>query len=198
MHAFLWVVVAGVFVWSLFDCNDRFTWFLEVFPVLLGTGILLAVYKTFQLTRLVAWMLCLHAIVLIVGGHYTYAEVPLFNWIRDIFHLKRNYYDRLGHFMQGFVPALIAREILIRKNVLKPSKWLGFIVLSLCLAFSATYELFEAIVAIAIGVQSDAFLGTQGDPWDTQWDMAFALIGATAALAFFSRWHDRELKRMAQ
>jgi len=193
-HLFLWSVVGVVFVWSFFGCYDRFTWFMEVFPVIIGTVILLTVYSRWQFSRLVCWFLAIHAIVLIVGGHYTYAEVPLFNWLRDYFHLGRNYYDRVGHFLQGFVPALIAREVLLRKGVLKRDGWLTFNVISICLAISAAYELLEWQAAVWTGTKADSFLGTQGDVWDTQWDMATALIGASVAMIFFSGWHDRQLK----
>jgi putative membrane protein len=138
----------------------------------------------------------LHACILFVGGHYTYAEVPLFNWIRDHYHLARNDYDRVGHFAQGFVPALVAREVLLRQKIVLRRGWLFFIVLSICLAVSAAYELLEWRVAVATGSAADAFLGTQGDPWDTQEDMATAAIGALTALLFFSRWHDRLIRNM--
>jgi putative membrane protein len=197
LHLSLWGIVGIVLVWSFFGCHDRFTWFLEVSPVIFGTVLLLKAYPYWRFTRLVCWLMALHAIVLMVGGHYTYAEVPLFNWLRDSFHLDRNYYDRVGHFMQGFVPALIAREILIRRRVLKPGPWLFFIVVCICLAISAAYELLEAAAALMTGTRADAFLGTQGDPWDTQWDMLLALIGAVTGLALFSKFHDREMGRIS-
>lgn len=135
----------------------------------------------------------MHAIILVVGGHYTYAEVPLFNWLRDVFDLSRNYYDRLGHFVQGFVPAMIAREILLRKKVLKKNAWLFFIVCCICLSISACYELVEWWVAIAADIAAEAFLGTQGDVWDTQWDMLAALIGAICAQIFLKSYHNQQL-----
>ena len=196
LHIFLWSVVGLIFIGSYIGCADRFTWFLEVVPVILGTTVLLAFYDSFRFSRLVCWFLCAHAIVLMIGGHYTYAEVPLFNWLRDACHLSRNYYDRLGHFFQGFVPALIAREVLIRRNVLKRSSWLNFLVVSICLAISAAYELFEWQAAVWSGTKADAFLGTQGDPWDTQEDMAMAGVGAICALVLLSRWHDRQIARI--
>src|SRR5581483_2822155 len=150
----------------------------------------------FQFTTFVYVLIFLHACILFVGGHYTYAEVPLFNWIRDHFHLVRNDYDRLGHFAQGFVPALIAREVLLRRRIVFRRGWLFYIVLSICLAISAAYELLEWRVAVATGSAADAFLGTQGDPWDTQEDMATAIVGAVTALLLFSHWHDRFIDRM--
>ncbi len=196
LHVGLWLSLTVFFIWSAVGCHDLFTWFLEVFPFILGTIILLSVYSKFRFTRLVCWLLWLHAIVLMIGGHYTYAEVPLFNWIRDHFHLARNHYDRVGHFMQGFVPAMIAREILLRLGVLKRGGWLFFIVVSICLAFSASYELFEWLTAVSSGAKSDAFLGTQGDPWDTQTDMALALVGSILAQLSLSKSHDAALEKI--
>lgn len=196
LHLFLWIMTSIVLLWSYVGCRDRLTWFMEVFPVLLGTAILYAYYGQFRFTRLVCWLLFIHAIVLMVGGHYNYAEVPLFNWLRDLYQLKRNYYDRVGHFLQGFVPALIAREVLLRQEVVKRGFWLNFIVISICLAFSAFYELIEWQAAVWNGQAAEAFLGTQGDTWDTQWDMALALTGSALSLAVMSRWHDRQLKAL--
>ncbi len=196
LHIILWAIVAVVFGWSYVGCHDVLTWVMEVLPVVIGTVILLAVYDRWRFTRLVAWLLAIHAIVLMVGGHYTYAEVPLFSWIRDRFQMDRNYYDRVGHFLQGFVPAMIAREVLLRKGVLKHGGWLNFIVVCICLAISACYEFIEWQAAVWTGAKADAFLGTQGDPWDTQWDMALALIGATTALLTFSSIHDKQLERI--
>src|SRR6185437_14505629 len=190
---FLAAMVGLVFVGSFIGCYDRLTWALEVFPVVIGAGILLYFYGSFRFTPLVSWWMALHAVVLMVGGHYTYARVPFFDWIRDYFHLLRNDYDRLGHVMQGLVPALIAREVLLRNKVVQNKRWLFFIVVCICLAISAAYELFEWRVAVATGARADDFLGSQGDPWDTQWDMASALIGAVASLLIFRRWHDRQL-----
>ena len=185
-----------VFTWSLIRPHDYFTWFLEVLPAILAFGILAVSYRRFQFTTLVYALIALHAAVLMIGGHYTYAEMPLFNWIRDAFHLSRNHYDRLGHFMQGFVPAIVTREFLLRTTPLKRSKTLVFLVLCVCLAFSALYELFEWRSAVAFGSSADAFLGTQGDPWDTQWDMTFCLFGASVALLSLSRLHDRFLRAL--
>jgi putative membrane protein len=162
---------------------------------MIAMGMLAVTYRRFRFTPLVYTFICAHITVLCVGGHYTYAHVPLFNWTRDHFHQTRNNYDRIGHFMQGFVPTLVAREILVRRHVVRGRRWLAYIVLSICLAVSAAYELFEWRVAVATGAASDAFLGTQGDPWDTQEDMATCLVGATSALLLLSRWHDRQMER---
>jgi putative membrane protein len=189
---------AIVLAWSAIHPHDYFTWALEVFPAILALAALAITYRRFQFTTFVYSLILLHACILFVGGHYTYAEVPLFNWIRDHFHLARNHYDRLGHFAQGFVPALVAREVLLRRKIVLQRGWLFFIVLSICLAISAAYELLEWRVAVASGSAADAFLGTQGDPWDTQEDMAAAVIGALTALLLFSRRHDRLIAGMAE
>lgn len=195
----LYILLAGfwaVLAWSVIHPHDYFTWALEIFPALLALAALAVTYRRFQFTTFVYFLIMVHAWILFVGGHYTYAEVPLFNWIRDHFHLARNDYDRVGHFAQGFVPALVAREVLLRQKIVLRRRWLFYIVLSICLAVSAAYELLEWRVAVASGSAADAFLGTQGDPWDTQEDMATALVGATIALLFFSHWHDRLMARM--
>jgi putative membrane protein len=189
-------IVTAVFVWSAISPHDRFTWLLEVFPVLLGVPVLVYLYPRFRFTPLVTTLIALHAVILMVGGKYTYAEVPFGFWMARAFHFTRNHYDRIGHFAQGFVPALIAREVLIRRSPLRGSGWLPFFVVCFCLALSALYELIEFWTAIATGAASDAFLGTQGDPWDTQWDMTLALIGAIVGLTVLSSWHDRQLRRM--
>ena len=186
----------AVLAWSGIHPHDYFTWFLEVLPAILGVGILAATYRRFQFTGLVYFLVFLHAIVLMIGGHYTYAEVPFGNWIRDYFALSRNHYDRLGHFAQGFVPAMIAREVLLRLNVLKRGGWLFGLVVSVCLAISALYELFEWTVSALTGSAGDAFLGTQGDVFDTQKDMAMALVGSITALLLLSKAHDRQLRRL--
>ncbi|HEY9016413.1 MAG TPA: DUF2238 domain-containing protein [Gemmatimonadales bacterium] len=191
----LLLVLTGL-VWSGIAPHDRFTWLLEVFPVLLGVPLLVYSYPRFRLTPLLYSLLALHAWILMVGGKYTYAQVPLGFWVQDAFGFARNHYDRLGHFAQGFVPALLAREILIRRSPLGGSRWLPFLVVCVCLAFSAFYELIEFWTALATGEAAEAFLGTQGDPWDTQWDMMLALIGAVTALALLSRWHDRQLRKL--
>ena len=172
---------------------DPGTWVLEVFPILLGAPILIATHRRFPLTSLVYRLLLLHAFILMLGGHYTYARVPLGFWVSDLLHLSRNHYDRLGHFAQGFVPALLTREVLLRLSPLRRGKWLFFLVVCVCLAMSAFYEFIEWWAALIGGSSADAFLGTQGDPWDTQWDMLFALVGAISALLLLSRAHDRAL-----
>ena len=187
-----------VLIWSAIRPHDYFTWFLEVLPALIAVPLLLMLYPRLRFTNLLYFLILLHAAVLMVGGHYTYAEVPPFNWIRDHFHLARNDYDRLGHFMQGFVPAILAREVLIRKSPLKGSRWLPFLVWCVCMAVSACYELFEWGVAEATGAASNDFLGTQGDPWDTQWDMFTCLIGASVSLLCLSRFHDRQIAAQAE
>jgi putative membrane protein len=186
----------AVFVWSLVHPHDYFTWILEVFPAIIGIVLIVAVRRRFPLTPLVLTLLTIHAIILMVGGHYTYAAVPLGNWMRNAFHFTRNHYDRIGHFAQGFVPAMVAREILIRRNVVRTRGWLYFIVVAICLAISAAYELLEWRVSVASGSAGDAFLGTQGDVWDTQEDMATALVGALMAPLLLYRLHDRQLARL--
>ena len=176
--------------------HDYFTWLLEVAPILIGVPVLVATYRRFPLTPLAYRLLLVHALILMVGGHYTYAEVPLGFWVRDALGLARNHYDRLGHFAQGFVPALLAREILLRRSPLRPGKWLFFLVTCVCLAVSACYEFVEWWTAVLTGDSATAFLGTQGDPWDTQWDMFLALIGAVTAQVTLARVHDRQLERL--
>lgn len=185
------IIVAGVFVWSGIRPHDYFTWFLEVLPAVLALGILAATFHRFEFTDLVYFLVMLHAIVLMIGGHYTYAEVPLFNWIRDHFVLTRNYYDRVGHFFQGFVPAIVTREVLLRATPLKKGKMVAFLTVCVCMAFSALYELFEWRVAVSTGSAADAFLGGQGDVWDTQEDMAMCLVGSILSLLTLSRLHNR-------
>jgi putative membrane protein len=176
--------------------HDRFTWVLEVFPILIGVPILVWVYPRFRFTRLVYTLLWLHAVILMVGGHYTYAQVPLGFWMEQAFGFTRNHYDRIGHFAQGFIPALLAREVFIRASPLGRSRWLPFVVVCFCLAFSALYELIEFWTALASGAAATDFLGTQGDPWDTQWDMQLALVGAIVSLLTLSRLHDRQLAEL--
>lgn len=181
-------------IWSGIYPKDQFTWIMEVFPAIIGFIILAATYKRFRFTGLVYTFILIHCWILFIGGHYTYAEMPLFNWIRDVFHQSRNNYDKVGHFFQGFVPALIARELLIRQDVVKKRGWLAVIVVSICAAISVFYEFLEWGVAVATGEAADAFLGTQGYIWDTQSDMLYAVIGATAAVIFFSKIHDKAIK----
>ena len=175
---------------------DRMIWVLEVFPILLGLPILFFTYKQFPFTKLIYVFLLIHFVILSVGAIYTYAEVPLGYWMQDWFGFSRNNYDKIGHFAQGFVPALLAREILLRTSPLKQGKWLNFIIVSICLAISALYELIEWWVSAVQGASAEDFLGTQGDPWDAQSDMLFAIIGATVALIVFSKYHNRLLKKI--
>ena len=175
---------------------DRVTWLLEVFPIFIGVPILIATRRRFPLTPLLYVLIFIHALILMLGGHYTYARVPLGFWIQDLFDLSRNHYDRIGHFAQGFVPAILAREILLRKTPLRPGGWLFFLVASVCLAFSACYEFFEWWSAVIGGSAADDFLGSQGDVWDSQWDMFLALIGALTAQLLLGRIHDRQMARV--
>jgi len=174
--------------------KDRFTWVLEVFPAWIVLALLIATRKSFPLTSMLYVFILLHCFILFAGGRYTYAEVPLGDWVRDAFHQTRNNYDKLGHFFQGFTPALAAREILIRKRIVNGQGWLFFLVCSICLAFSALYELLEWGVAVTTGSGADAFLGTQGDPWDTQTDMLMALVGCLAAQVLLRKWQGRLIK----
>jgi putative membrane protein len=190
--------VAGVFLWSGWAPKDRMTWVLEVFPVIVAVPLLIATRRRFPLTMLAYALIAVHAIILMIGGRYTYAEVPLFNWIRDAFHLARNHYDRLGHFAQGFVPAIVAREVLLRRTPLRRGGWLFFLVTCVCLAISAVYELIEWSAAASSGSAADAFLGTQGDPWDTQKDMLLAGFGAIVSQLTLARAHDRQIDALAR
>ena len=194
----LLAAVLSILIWSGVAPFDRFTWWLEVSPALLGLAILIPTHRRFPLTRLLYILIALHMVLLCIGGKYTYALVPLGEWVRDAFHLARNHYDRLGHFAQGFVPAIIAREILLRRKVLAAHRWLPFLIVCICMTISAGYELLEWQVAIYAGELSDSFLGTQGDVWDTQEDMGVALVGACAALALLSRRHDRQLAALVR
>jgi putative membrane protein len=196
MRRTLLLLFAIIFAWSMIRPHDWFTWALEVFPAVIGLALLLATHKRFPLTPLLLVLLFLHAVILVIGGHYTYALVPLGFWMQDTFRFTRNHYDRIGHFAQGFVPAILAREILIRRNVVRGRSWLFFIVLAICLAVSAAYELLEWTVATLSGSASDSFLGTQGDVWDTQKDMGLAAIGAILAQLLLARTHDRQLDRV--
>jgi putative membrane protein len=192
----LWLLICVLLaiIWSWVGAFDRGTWWLESFPALIAIAILAATYRKFRFTNLAYLLIAVHACILLVGGHYTYAKVPLFDWVRDHFRLERNDYDKLGHFAQGFVPAIVAREILIRRRVISGPWWRVFVVMCICVAISASYELLEWGVALLEGSGADAFLGTQGDPWDTQSDMLCALIGAAAAQISLARVHDRQLE----
>ena len=173
--------------------NDRATWMLEVAPAVIAAPVLIATARRLPLTPLAYRLIFVHALILMVGGHYTYAKVPAGFWVQDALDLARNPYDRLGHLAQGFVPAIVVREILVRRSPLQPGKWLTFLVLCVCLAISAAYELVECGVAVIGGESADAFLGTQGDQWDTQWDMLMALVGAALSLLLLSGIHDRQI-----
>jgi len=186
--------VGVVFVWSLVRPHDYMTWLLEVFPALIGGAILIVTYRRFRFTNLVYTLIAIHAIILMIGGHYTYAEVPPFNWLRDAGVFARNDYDKVGHLAQGLVPALITRELLLRTSPLRRGKWLTTLCIAVPGAISAAYEIFEWWVSVATGSAGDAFLGTQGYVWDTQSDMLMCFIGAAAALLFLSRWHDAQLE----
>ncbi len=189
-------IVLCVLSWSAINPKTYFIWFLEVLPVLIAIPLLFIFYHKFKFSNIVYFLIFLHAIVLIIGGHFTYEDVPLFNWLKDSFNLSRNYYDKVGHFMQGFVPAMIIREILLRKTSIKRDWIFTFLITFSCLGISALYEIFEWLVAIISGASADAFLGMQGDMWDTQTDMACALIGAIVAQTVFAKWHDRQIKNM--
>jgi putative membrane protein len=193
-----WIITFfAVLLWSGIEPKDYPTWVLEVAPAVIGFIVLAMTRASFPLTPLLYALILLHSIVLMVGGHYTYAEVPLFDTIKPWFGFERNNYDKLGHFLQGFVPAIIGREILIRNAVVASAAWRNFFIVCFCLAFSAFYELIEWAVAVISGTGAEAFLGTQGYAWDTQSDMGFALLGSILALVLLGRLHDRQLQRMA-
>jgi putative membrane protein len=193
-----WLLIfAAVFAWSAINPADTFTWFLEVLPAILGLLVLALTRRTFPLTALAYVLVLIHCIILMVGGHYTYAEVPLFDRLAEMFDWQRNHYDKVGHFVQGFVPAILAREILLRKAVVNGKAWLNLYVVCFCLAFSAFYELIEWWVAVLSGESAEAFLGTQGYVWDTQSDMAWALTGAVLSLLLLSRYHDRQITSLS-
>lgn len=189
----LLALVGAVLLWSAIAPNDRLTWLMEVVWVLAAIPLLVATRRRFPLTRLLYWLLAIHAVILIYGGQYTYAETPLGDWARDAFGLARNHYDRLGHFAQGFVPAILARELLLRLTPLRPGGWLFYLVCAACLSFSAFFEFIEWWAALIMGGDADAYLATQGDVWDTQWDMFLALCGAILAQLVLARLHDRQL-----
>jgi len=193
----IWIVVfLSVLIWSAIEPSDRLTWWMEVIPALIGFVILIKTRQRFPLTELVYFLILIHAIILMVGGHYTYAEVPLGDWLRDLVGGERNNYDKLGHLAQGFVPVMIAREIMIRNKVVAVKGWLIFLLLSIVLAFSAFYELIEWWAALVSSEAAESFLGTQGYVWDTQSDMLWALCGAIAALLSLSKLHDRQISAL--
>jgi putative membrane protein len=194
---FLAIAISALLIASAINPQaDRLTWLLETAPVFIGLSLAILSYRRFTLTILLYRLLAIHAVILIVGGYYTYAEVPLFNWLRDSLELSRNHYDRIGHFAQGFVPAILAREILLRRSPLEPGKWLFFLVTCVCLGVSAFYEMIEWWAALINERAAAAFLGTQGDVWDTQWDMFLALTGALSSQLLLAHSHDSQLSRM--
>ena len=195
----IWVAVfISVLAWSAFEPADRLTWWMEVIPALLGFAILWATRKRFPLTELVYFLILIHAVILMVGGHYTYAEVPAGDWLRDLMGGERNNYDKLGHLAQGFIPVMIAREILVRNQVLAVKGWLAFLLLCVVLALSAFYELIEWWAALLSKEAAEAFLGTQGYVWDTQSDMLWALSGGILALLALSRLHNRQIEQLSK
>lgn len=193
VHLMLLISIIIILIISGINPYDRFTWFLEVFPAIIGITALVLTYNKFMFTNLVYILVWFHAVILIVGGHYTYAEMPLFNWIKDTFELSRNYYDRLGHFAQGFIPAIVIREILMKNKIVKNNAWVNFITISICLAISASYEIVEFAVARITGESATAFLGTQRDVWDTQWDMVLALLGSIFSVLTLGKYHGNLL-----
>ncbi len=194
VNKYLWIAVFTIaLIWSGIAPKDYYTWFLEVIPAIIGVVVLAMTYHSFKLTRLVYILILAHCIILMIGGHYTYAEVPLFDYLKELTGTSRNNYDKLGHFAQGFVPAMILREIIIRKKIILSRAWRNFFIICFCLAFSAFYELIEWWVALLSGENAEAFLGTQGYVWDTQSDMSLALIGSIASLLLLGKLHDREL-----
>lgn len=200
MNIKIWLWLAmffSVLIWSAINPADRATWWLEVVPALLGFGLLVYTRKPFPLTPLCYWLILIHSIILMVGGHYTYAEVPIGDWLSELAGGGRNNYDKLGHLAQGFVPAIIAREILIRRQVVHGRGWLNYLVISIVLAFSAFYELLEWWAALLSEAAAESFLGTQGYVWDTQSDMFYALIGVVSALLLLSRVHNRQIKALS-
>lgn len=191
-------IVLLVFVWSGIGPYDRLTWLLEVAPGLIGLAVLAATFRSFPLTRLTYLLIAIHIVILCVGGKYTYAKVPAFDWVAEVLGRARNDYDKVGHFWQGFGPAIVAREVILRTSPLRPGKWLFFLVLCFALAVSAVYELIEWWVALLTGEAAESFLGTQGDVWDTQKDMFTCGIGATLALLGLAKVHDRQLAELAR
>lgn len=190
------IVFFGTFLWSIINPKEVFTCFLEIIPAIIGVLVLAFTFNKFRFTNFTYFLILIHCIILFIGGHYTYAEVPFFDYIKDAFHQSRNNYDKVGHFAQGLVPAMIIRELFIRKNVISNKSFFNFIIVSICLAISAAYEWIEWFVSIASGDEGDAFLGTQGDIWDTQSDMLFATIGAITGLILFSKIQDKQLQKI--
>ncbi len=198
MLLYLWILVFSVvLVWSGINPKDIFVWFLEVLPAIIAAVVMAMTYRTFRLTPLLYFLILVHCVILMVGGHYTYAEVPAFDLLKEWTGSDRNNYDKLGHLAQGFVPAMVAREIILRKNIIQGRHWQNFFIVSFCLGLSAFYELIEWWVALLSGAGAQAFLGTQGYIWDTQSDMGMALLGSIMALLLLSKTHDRQLQRLS-
>lgn len=189
---FIALIISGI------KPHDYFTWFLEVVPALIALVILILTYKKFRFSNFIYGLILFHSIILMIGGHWTYAEVPFGYWIQDIFNFSRNHYDRFGHLMQGFVPTMIARELIIKNNLIPNRKWMNFFIIFTILGFSAFYEFFEWWTSLATGETANSFLGTQGDVWDTQWDMFMCLIGSISALLTLSKLHDKYLKNASK
>ncbi|MFZ5965644.1 MAG: DUF2238 domain-containing protein [Bacillota bacterium] len=194
-HLLLLASFIGLLIWSLINPEDIITWFFEVMPIILIIILLIYYYSCFQFTDLAYLLIWIDAVIILVGGHYTYSKVPLFTWLKDIFHLSRNHYDRFGHFFQGFSPAIVFREVFIRKSILPKGKLLFFIIIAICLSISTAYELIEFAAAKLLGSNAKAFLGTQGDQWDSHWDMLFALVGTLSALLLLKDYHDQLLEK---
>ena len=193
IYVMLFIFITTLF-WSVINAKEGFTCFLEIIPAIIGILILAFTFKKFRFTNFTYFLILLHCIILFIGGHYTYSEVPVFDTIRDVFHQSRNNYDKVGHFAQGFVPAMITRELFIRKKVISNKSFFNFIIVCICLAISAAYEWIEWGVSLATAEEGDSFLGTQGDIWDTQSDMLFATIGAITALILFSKFQDKQIQ----
>lgn len=191
-------IIMACLIFSGIDPFDRTTWILEAFPVLIGVPLLLWLDYRHKVTMLLFVLITLHCLVLMYGGAYSYARAPMGFWLQDVFNFSRNPYDRIGHFMQGFVPAILAREVLLRSAKIHSRRWLFFLCVAVCLAFSAFYELIEWAAALILGQGADEFLGTQGDQWDTQWDMFMALVGALSSLVLLSRKHDKQLEKLVK
>jgi len=194
-YILIFLFFAGL-VGSAINCHDYFTWILEVFPAIIGLLVLLFTFKRFRFAYFTYVMILFHCYILFIGGHYTYAQVPLFNWIRDVFHQSRNNYDKVGHFVQGFVPAIITRELFIRLNIIQKKTWIPFLTVTVCMSISVCYELLEWLVSVSSGASGDSFLGTQGDIWDTQSDMLFATIGAICMVTLFSKFQDKIIRQI--
>ena len=189
------IFLAGI-IWSGIRPHDYFTWFLEVLPAVIGFIILFATYRKFKFTDLTYVFILIHCYILFIGGHYTYAEVPFFDWVKEILHQSRNNYDKVGHFAQGFIPAMIIRELFIRQEIVRKGAWLSFLTVCVCLSISAVYEFIEWFVAVMTGDSADSFLGTQGYVWDTQSDMLYAMIGSICMIIFMSRIQNRQIENL--